>query len=225
MKKKVYFKEKKIAHRGIHEKYLENTIPAFKEAIKRGYAIELDIQFTKDKQIIVFHDENLKRIYGVNKYISFLNYSDLKNYSIPLLKEVLDLVQGEVTLLIEIKWEKRMKQLIKNLLTLLKDYPGEVYFMSFYLLPLYYLRKYHSKYLFGYLLNRYLPHYSFFKLMIKLNFFHLDFLVVDLLLLSDPIIIHFRQKKYLLGYTIRCYQEYFQYQEYADSFIWDSYDG
>ena len=87
-----------------------------------------------------------------------------------------------------------MKQLIKNLLTLLKDYPGEVYFMSFYLLPLYYLRKYHSKYLFGYLLNRYLPHYSFFKLMIKLNFFHLDFLVVDLLLLSDPIIIHFRQK-------------------------------
>ena len=49
MKKKVYFKEKKIAHRGIHEKYLENTIPAFKEAIKRGYAIELDIQFTKEQ--------------------------------------------------------------------------------------------------------------------------------------------------------------------------------
>ena len=147
MKKKVYFKEKKIAHRGIHEKYLENTIPAFKEAIKRGYAIELDIQFTKDKQIIVFHDENLKRIYGVNKYISFLNYSDLKNYSIPLLKEVLDLVQGEVTLLIEIKWEKRMKQLIKNLLTLLKDYPGEVYFMSFYLLPLYFSFLAHQQFL------------------------------------------------------------------------------
>ena len=52
MEKERYIKEKKIAHRGVHEKYLENTIPAFLEAMKRGYAIELDIQFTKDKKII-----------------------------------------------------------------------------------------------------------------------------------------------------------------------------
>ncbi|MFN8605167.1 MAG: glycerophosphodiester phosphodiesterase family protein [Romboutsia timonensis] len=32
------------------------------ECFKNNYAIELDVQFTKDKEVVVFHDENLKRI-------------------------------------------------------------------------------------------------------------------------------------------------------------------
>lgn len=225
MEKKRYIKEKKIAHRGVHENHLENTIPSFREAMKRGYAIELDIQFTKDEKIVVFHDESLKRIFGVKKYISFLTYKEIEQYysCIPLLSEVLELVRGKVTLLIEIKWDKRMKSFVRKLIDLLKNYQGEVYLMSFYLCPFYYLKRYHSPFKFGYLLNRYLPNYSFLKLILKFNLFRFDFLVVDLFLLKDPIICQFYQKNYLLGYTICCYQEYFKYQEYADNFIWESY--
>ena len=59
-----------IAHRGLHNnKLIENTIPAFKEAIKEKYPIELDIHLLKDKEIVVFHDDNLKRLVGIDKII------------------------------------------------------------------------------------------------------------------------------------------------------------
>ena len=48
-----------IAHRGYHNQEVpENTLEAFKLAVDNNYAIELDIQFTKDYQIVVFHDDD-----------------------------------------------------------------------------------------------------------------------------------------------------------------------
>ena len=45
-----------IAHRGLHNKDIpENSLSAFKNAIEHGYAIEIDLQITKDNKIIVFH--------------------------------------------------------------------------------------------------------------------------------------------------------------------------
>ena len=72
MNRDIFSNKNKIAHRVVHEKYTENTLPAFKEAIKRNYAIELDIQLTKDEEIIVFHDQTLKRLFKVpDNYIIF----------------------------------------------------------------------------------------------------------------------------------------------------------
>ena len=73
MEKERYIKEKKIAHRGVHEKYLENTIPAFLEAVKRGYAIELDIQFTKDKKIVFNEVNTIPGCTSHSRYPSMLN--------------------------------------------------------------------------------------------------------------------------------------------------------
>ena len=58
-----------IAHRGIHYKYRENSIKAFRLAIIEGYTIELDVHLTMDAKVIVFHDDNLKRLTGINKEI------------------------------------------------------------------------------------------------------------------------------------------------------------
>ena len=56
-----WIKETPIAHRGVHTKDIpENSLSAFENALKNNYAIELDVQFTKDKEVVVFHDENLK---------------------------------------------------------------------------------------------------------------------------------------------------------------------
>ena len=49
-----------IAHRGLHDDNKpENSLSAFKNAIKHGYAIEIDLQMTKDNKIVVFHDDTL----------------------------------------------------------------------------------------------------------------------------------------------------------------------
>ena len=101
-----------IAHRGCHNnKIAENSLEAFKIAKNRKIAIEIDVYRLKDGEFAVFHDENLKRVTGENVFISSLTSDNLKNYNlfdnqkIPLLSDVLNIINGEVPLLIELKPE------------------------------------------------------------------------------------------------------------------------
>ncbi len=127
------------AHRGLfdNKKIVENTISAFKKALKSSFDIELDIRLTKDNKIIVFHDDNLKRLTGVDRLVSDMTYDELKNVKlldtdevIPTLEEVLNLVSGKVTLLIEIK-DYLSKGMLNKLDRLLLDYNGRVLLQSF----------------------------------------------------------------------------------------------
>ena len=53
---------KVYAHRGYSGRYPENTMLAFKEAEKTGcYGIELDVQLTKDGEVVIIHDERVDR--------------------------------------------------------------------------------------------------------------------------------------------------------------------
>ena len=55
------------AHRGLHDNETdapENSMAAFRKAVDTGYGIELDVQLTKDRIPVVFHDESLKRVCG-----------------------------------------------------------------------------------------------------------------------------------------------------------------
>ena len=75
-----------IAHRGLHNKiYPENSLGAFKNAIKKGYSIECDIHVTKDKKVVVFHDNNLKRM-TVMLYSLFMQETGEVNVYIPSVK-------------------------------------------------------------------------------------------------------------------------------------------
>lgn len=133
------------AHRGSSHKYIENTMPAFEQAVKDGAdGIEIDVQRTKDGKLIVFHDENLKRLAGVDKFIWDMTYQDLEEIElnvlgqkgkIPLLEEVLDLVKKNSLLLnIELKnnlnfypgMEEEVLSLIQE-----KDMLDQILFSSF----------------------------------------------------------------------------------------------
>ena len=67
------------AHRGLfdNKKIVENTISAFKKALLDNLNIELDIRVTKDKKIIVFHDDNIKRLTGINRLVKDMSYDEL----------------------------------------------------------------------------------------------------------------------------------------------------
>lgn len=120
-----------IAHRGIHDniKVPENSIPAFREALKYNYPIELDVQLTRDNILVVFHDKSLKRMTGVNKLLETLTYDKLKELNllntkehIPTLKEVLKLVNGKVLLDIEIKTTSKIDDVCRILSKELEGY-------------------------------------------------------------------------------------------------------
>ena len=134
-----WIKETPIAHRGLHTKDIpENSLSAFENALKNNYAIELDVQFTKDKEVVVFHDENLKRMTNDTRNIEDVNYDELKNLRlgntneiIPTLEEVLELVDSKVAILIEIKDCKDYIELSEKTYEILKGYEGNYAVQSF----------------------------------------------------------------------------------------------
>ena len=99
------------AHRGLHDNQTdapENSLAAFGKAVEGGFGIELDIQLTKDGQVVVFHDDTLKRICGIEGKICDYTYEQLQEFhlcdskeQIPLFTQ--ELVDGKVPLIVEFK--------------------------------------------------------------------------------------------------------------------------
>lgn len=105
--------QKKFAHRGIYDnkgKSPENSMHSFAAAVEKGYAIEMDVRLTKDKKVVVFHDNTLSRMCGIQKLVNSLTLSEIKELRlldteqrIPTFEEFLALVNGKVPLLVEFK--------------------------------------------------------------------------------------------------------------------------
>ncbi len=131
----------RFAHRGLHSPstgIVENTLPAFEAARDAGFGMELDIQFSSDMQVVVFHDDDLQRMCGDPRKVCQLTLEELRalplagtDARIPTLREVLDAVDGRVPLLIELKNGGHNRQLCRALMEMVKDYPGEYIVESF----------------------------------------------------------------------------------------------
>ena len=134
--------EKPIAHRGLHKEkkgIVENCESAFKAAIKHGYAIECDIELTKDGEAVVFHDDEIDRLLDGKGAVKSFTTKELKKKKyrqgkdqIQTLGELLEQVDGRTTLVIEIKslWDDDMT-LTQRALEVLANYNGPYALMSF----------------------------------------------------------------------------------------------
>ncbi|MCH5351720.1 MAG: glycerophosphodiester phosphodiesterase [Clostridiales bacterium] len=130
---------KPIAHRGLHNfDYPENSLPAFKNAVDNGFAIELDVRLIDDKNIVTFHDDKLSRMTNRDGYVANLRATELDDirlkkteYSIPTFEKVLELVNGKVPILIDIKKIGHSIVLEKTLIDMLKSYNGDYAVESF----------------------------------------------------------------------------------------------
>ena len=138
-----------IAHRGLHSETVpENTMAAFEAAIEAGYIIECDAQLTKDNQVVIHYDTNLSRMLGLDKKIGEVTYAELQNYTIlgtdqkvPLLSDVLDLVNDQVPILVEIKNDLAVGALEGAMVEVLKDYDGRFAVTAFNPYSLEYFKK------------------------------------------------------------------------------------
>ena len=144
-----------IAHRGLHDLpgrpgTPENSLAAFREAVGAGYAIETDIHLTADGEVVVFHDDTLDRMCGVSGTPESMTFAELRalrlagtDEVIPTLCELLDLVAGQVPLLIEFKCLTRAQSdaLCAAAAPILDGYGGRYMVQSFYPLMLGWYRK------------------------------------------------------------------------------------
>lgn len=128
-----------IAHRGLHNDALpENSLASFENAIKHGYAIEMDVQMTKDGELVVFHDDLLDRMTSAVGDIREKNFNEIfeltlkhSEEKIPLFREFLQLVGGRTPLLIEIKDHKHIGIAEEKIKDILDEYHGEFAIQSF----------------------------------------------------------------------------------------------
>lgn len=140
------FLTRPLAHRGLHDRAQrrpENSRAAFRAAIAAGYGIELDLQGSADGQAMVFHDDNLNRLTAATGPVRLMTAAQLQTVflrdsdeTIPTLQDVLELVRGQVPLLVEIKdqdgaFGPNTGTLEAATARLLQDYDGPVAVMSF----------------------------------------------------------------------------------------------
>lgn len=98
-----------IGHRGAAGLAVENSMPAFEEALRLGVAFELDVHLTSDGVPVVFHDDELARLTGVEGSLAEHTLAELRamplsdGSTIPTLAEVFALVDGQVIIDVEVK--------------------------------------------------------------------------------------------------------------------------
>ena len=156
---KAQFYGRSFAHRGLHTRdgrVPENSLAAFRRAVDAGYGIELDVRLTSDGRAVVFHDDSLERMCALPGSVEKSTWTQLcrarlldTEEGIPLLSQVLGLIDGRVPVIIELKGTRRRRELCSRVEELLHTYRGSVCVESFDPLTVRWWRKNAPDYLRG----------------------------------------------------------------------------
>ena len=235
---KTWLVETPIAHRGYHTKTApENSISAFKNAVAKGYAIELDVHLISDGTVVVFHDESLSRMTGNDGYLKFLTKEDLPMLSlngtketIPTLQEVLNVVNGETPIIIEIKNTGKVGELEQKVIDILKKYKGEIAVASFNPYVLGYFHQHAPEILRGQLSGSFKDTKLSFmtkfilKRMIPIKkISYADFIMYEASTLPNRFVRKYK-KLPLLAWTVESQEEYMRVVKYCDNVIFEGFD-
>ncbi len=227
-----------LSHRGMFNKeFPENTLGAFQNAIYHGYGCELDVQMTTDGVLVVFHDYDMMRLCGVKGDIREKSWSEIKDlkvngtkYSIPTFKEVLDLVNDQIPLLIEVKHHKNIGKMEDLIIEALRNYKGRYIMESFNPFIVRYFYKHAPEIIRGQLsctfdgddvnpickvLLRYL---------VWINYNHSDFLAYDVDDIKRPQILRIKKRMPVVMWTVRDPKKLEITKGYYDNYIFEGYD-
>jgi len=135
------FSGRYFAHRGLHtadKSIPENSLAAFEAAAHAGYGIELDVHILREGELVVFHDDNTKRVCGVDGVLEQTPLSELRmlklhgtKYGIPTLREALEAVGSRSPIIIELKRGHSNRALCEKTYALMKEYDGTYCIESF----------------------------------------------------------------------------------------------
>lgn len=232
------------AHRGLHDNATnapENSMKAFEKAVKAGFGIELDVQLSRDKIPVVFHDFTLKRVCGTEGKVSDYTYEELQQFllfeseeKIPKFEDLLKLVDGRVPLIIEYKIPGGLTEVCPIADKLLADYAGPYCIESFNPLGVLWYRQNRKEVMRGQLADNFRK--SGEREFSKILYFALHNLLFNFLTKPDFIAYNHRCYKdlsrqicrYLYGctavaWTIKSREELAERKADFDLFIFDSF--
>lgn len=233
------------AHRGLHDNEgpaPENSLAAFGRAVEAGYGIELDVQLTKDKVPVVFHDFTLRRVCGGEGKVRDYTFEELQQFrlcesgeQIPSFRQVLELVNGRVPLIIEYKAAGVDVEVCSVADRLLDSYRGLYCVESFNPMAVFWYRRHRREVMRGQLSQNHLREkeggYP------KVLLFALQHLLFNFLTAPDFIAYNHRHHKNVsrrlcrslygstaVAWTIRSAEELERHQKNFDMFIFEGFE-
>ena len=207
-----------ISHRGLITKYSkENSLKSFKKSFELGYSLETDLRYTKDEEIICFHDPNLRRMYNLDYTIKSLVFSKLdrltrKKLKITKLDDLLNIYDDKKELFLELKGVFKKSVLLK-LLNKTKNFK-KITIISFYHKNLFNIKKVSNQFKVGASFYKYSKKYIL-NIQNKLD---LSCLILDKKFLDDQFIQSLKIKKHF--YTIQKKEVFLKYKK-SNSLIID----
>ena len=225
--------KKPVAHRGLHDAVIpENSAAAFENAIANGYPIEMDIQLTSDHVPVVFHDDNMARMTGVDVNIHDKTLAQVKEMrlagteqQIMTFEEFLSLIKGRVPLVIEYKTQRDKGIIVDKTLPYLDKYEGEFVVQSFDPTIVIELRKKRPDWIRGQLIcqdrhknvrwitDRMLAH-GMFNIVAKPDFINMNAKYL-------PLSRSMKRNRRVICWTIRNDEDRLKAEKYADNYIFE----
>jgi Glycerophosphoryl diester phosphodiesterase len=127
------------SHRGFSRGVPENTLPAIEKAIEeKADYVEMDVRQTKDRKLVLLHDENVRRTTGINKNIGNMTYDEVilldagkwvsEEYAgtrIPTLEEALETCKGKINMNLDLKEDRNAVGLEESVVGFINQYEME----------------------------------------------------------------------------------------------------
>jgi len=238
MQKCDWILSKPIAHRGLHDDSVpENSFEAFEAAIAEGYPIEIDVQLTKDKVPVIFHDDNLERLTGYKKRLTRVKSAVLEklrlggtNNAIPTFHDFLEFVSGRVPILVEVKKNKGSRGIERLVVEMLQKYAGDFAIQSFHPIAIRKVRK-HDPSMYCGLLSSKLTEMKMLRIkkaaVKNARLFFMakpDFVSFEINSFPNDRVKRFREelKLPILGWTIKSKEDIELAKEYCDGIIFEN---
>ena len=186
-----------ITHRGIYNNITiyENSIESIMYSIKNNLSVSIEIRMTKDKEIIVFNDEEMKRLIKLKDNVNTITKEELNyisQYYIPTLKEILKMINNKVPIIINIKEDNKVFR--NKLIDILNTYKGNIALHSTNIEAIKFYKK--KDYIVGIIIDE------------KINDIYLDkdidvdFLTIKYNLIDKVKANILKMKYYIIGYTL-----------------------
>ena len=214
-----FLKKGIFAYQGIYDNknVYENTLEAFKVAIKRRNNIYFEVVETKDHKFVVCKNDVFERIHNSKDKVEDMTYDELcyvSFYHIPLLEEVLELINGIVGIMIDPKVHTKHK----NLFELLDNYNGKFAIISVNPKIINWFNKNRPEYVVGEVITKWKGfNLSFYFNKTDFKSYNIDYFdkikVSNLRDLGDVVI----------GYLINSTEKYETYKNVFDNLIADNF--
>lgn len=214
-----------FAHRGLHfgSRIPENSLAAFEAAVQLGAGIECDLRLTADDQVVVFHDADARRLCADSLIIGQASWKAVSGlrvggHPVLALESLLELVDGRVPLLLEMKVERDLRRWTPILKRELFAYRGRFGVMSFDPRVLRLLSRAMPEIRRGLLIEE---RRSFVERRMYLRMADPHFLAVEFPAFKQLWVSRAFERQPVYAWTIRTAEERVQAEVQADALIWE----